>query len=301
MSWISFHIHHKLSFEKLLISHILPLTHYLKDERLIKSMFYIRYWEGGPHIRYRVFKNENISTTKLKEIILSESLYFFNQAEADEEDFDLFFLDYKREIKRYGGIAGVEFAEKNFQDSSESILNLLNKKRDIWDYGLALAFSIQLNLTIIKEFTEDKKESVIFFKSNFKNWLIYSLKLDKINSNDTEEINKVLKFFNNSYDNQSDKINYIVKTIWEEKENDDWLSHWKKCCAEQKSMFHSYKDKINFDLLSSNSLDKKSEIDENSFFLLLNNLTHMSNNRIGIHLRDEAFISYSIMKALNSF
>lgn len=148
MKWHSYHIFiHDMTY------HDQFLTHYLKpllesEKENLEQFFFIRYWQGGPHIRFR-FRSvvpERI-VTKLKETVnrfrlyytpcyqLDKSEYYENhtfdgfQPKEEElywhEDGTFIEIPYEPEIERYGGELAIEHSEKLFQHSSTLALEVL--------------------------------------------------------------------------------------------------------------------------------------------------------------------------------
>ena len=53
-AWLSLHIFRHDELDPLITGHVGPLAARLVDDDLARRFFYLRYWEGGPHVRLRV-------------------------------------------------------------------------------------------------------------------------------------------------------------------------------------------------------------------------------------------------------
>jgi thiopeptide-type bacteriocin biosynthesis protein len=297
LEWISCYIFHNISFEKVLVNLVEPLITFLNDKVLIDEFFYIRYWEKGPHIRLRVLPKRINCKNKIEKLIKSNIENYFNQLQSDIE-FKLEFNNYIHEIQRYGGAATIKITQNHFHDSSKLVLKILKKKIIKWDYSSAISYAIQINLLFIKEIIKDRKDVILYFKLLTKTMFINSVKLDANNLVTKKESEKSLRFFTNSYMNQKKNIDLLVKIIWEEGELDFWMKDWFLACKK-------------FNLLTKDvgSLEPewfefnknlKLSIEKQALWSILDSHIHMNNNRLGIHLRDEAFIAFLIFKGLKS-
>ncbi|WP_327287163.1 lantibiotic dehydratase C-terminal domain-containing protein [Streptomyces sp. NBC_01198] len=54
MSWVSLHAFHHGDLDVLLLDGVRPLVDDLRRAALIDGFFYLRYWDGGPHLRVRL-------------------------------------------------------------------------------------------------------------------------------------------------------------------------------------------------------------------------------------------------------
>lgn len=299
MSWISFHIFHNHSFEKILSELILPMTTYLKDENLISAMFFIRYWEKGSHIRYRLLPSKNCNHEELKEIISAKAKLYFDNLQNSEIKHKLEFNDYIQETQRYGGEESIHIAEKHFQDSSNTSLELIKDNIDNWDYSKAISFALQMHIIFAKQTINDIQKSIQLFESIYKNWLYCSVKLDLEGNTTKHEIEKVVTFFENSYIQQKEILKYLIKTLWQENQESKWIQDWTSSCKELNTLILNNEEVYEFEYSNNQISDLNFTNVEKRKFIVFDSFIHMTNNRLGIHLRDEAFIAYLIIQGLN--
>lgn len=144
MQWTSLHVfyHDQERWDELLV-YIFRIVKE-KFDNPETPFFFIRYWEGGPHLRFRFL---NMST-KDNQIFKSEVNHFFrnypSQYDLDKEKFYYVYqkelnlqtsnlpwypnhsiqtIPYKREVNRYNGNKVMKLSEKQFELSSKYILN----------------------------------------------------------------------------------------------------------------------------------------------------------------------------------
>ena len=102
---------------ELLKTYLLPLVQQLSP----KIFFFIRYSEGGSHLRIRFcFENESSAINHIKKI----NAWIGNLRQKDMIN-RVVFDTYKRETNRYGGIQLIEFAENYFYKDSVFVIKLL--------------------------------------------------------------------------------------------------------------------------------------------------------------------------------
>ncbi|MFV8064335.1 lantibiotic dehydratase C-terminal domain-containing protein [Streptococcus sp. ZY1909104] len=186
--WYNFKIYYYKNQDELLTNMISAYF----DNNSITDFFFIRYWEGGPHIRLRVKKNSSFSEKdfiqkikdymeKVPSVAVINEEYLLKSMEnlALQENIDTHSIDliadnsviiddYLPEIGKYGNV-GIKFAEKEFVYSSHLALLFLNfVNNSIEKKLIAALFSV--NLVLI---TLDKKQMTSFFEYYTSYWSKY--------------------------------------------------------------------------------------------------------------------------------
>lgn len=280
-NWISVYIYFEMSFEKVITDLIKIIVDDLEKNDFISSFFFIRFWENGSHIRLRILPNNQINRDKIITIVTTNSEAYFlkeNQVLLHRIEFS----EYKREIDRYGGYKNIKNAERQFELSSRTVLDLISKNYSTWHYSLAISYAIQMHLFFALCLFGSNYDSIgVFFQKIFANWFYYSLKFDENDKVSEDEINKVKLLFENSYSSQKVKINCMITSLLYTNSENHILSRWFSEC---KVILNSF----------SNNLD-----DVEQPHIIYDSFIHMTNNRLGIHLRDEAFIAYLIFTSID--
>lgn len=191
--WISYHLFmwDITKFDDLLREVFLNF-----ENNKIINYFFIRYWEGGPHIRIRVKQESNV-TNKLVYQCTKRSIdnFFLLSPDSknvylDKNDFylnnftdgikvnpnkmpwykngDIVSIDYIPEIQRYGGINLIQTSEQAFICSSALVKDLLymeptTKKK------LFLLFAV-FNKIAISIFKDNTNDLELFIQNSKKFW-----------------------------------------------------------------------------------------------------------------------------------
>ncbi len=151
-SWVSAHLFFQGNLDRLLTDLVDPLLDELRERRLADRGFFLRYWDGGPHIRLRVLPSCREADAAVRGLIERRALAYFAHSPAPEvlsqEEYlrsareigawegvrptermyannSLHFLPYVPEHHRYGQGASLELVEEHFSTSSELALDLL--------------------------------------------------------------------------------------------------------------------------------------------------------------------------------
>jgi hypothetical protein len=67
--WVSVHIFHHANLDGLLVQAARPLIHELIAAELAQEYFFIRYWEGGPHLRLRILPTTSASHQEIEQFV----------------------------------------------------------------------------------------------------------------------------------------------------------------------------------------------------------------------------------------
>ena len=298
-SWISFHIFYNDDLNKLLWRLLMPFIEELYTSNLISHCFFIRYWEGGSHIRLRILLADN-SSQEWIEKKMTEKLEINNAFKKGEVRVIL--TEYVPELDRYGGVYSINLAEECFEYSSNSILEIFKQNEKDWNYSNAISFAMQMHLLFLKNSGMSDHEILQFLDFLIQVNIPYAIKdVDDIDLG--EKARTILMHFENSYNRQKESIDYVCNTLWtQERETlDGWRTSWSK------NIFSL--------VIRYNNLDLKGVIEAPQWIEMMVNSTvspnclkkwtiwdsyfHMSNNRMGIYQRDEAFIYFAIKKGLD--
>lgn len=301
MNWLSVYIFHNIAFDTLLIEHIEPLIKKLKSKNYSHNAFFIRYWEGGPHIRLRVDVTDTATLETLKSIITNETIAYFDKKE--DPTYSIQFQEYVQELERYGGKKAITIAEHIFVKSSQITLDLLKKNKENWDYSMAISNAMKMHVILIKSVFKTLDASIHFYKTFYINWLQHSIKIREDNTIDPLEIKKTLSYFEQSYTKQKTVIQQLVNNLWEETNHEDWLQDWSLFCAQLDIDITTLAAENAIVFPENISLEAFASVPKKDIpkYVLLDSYIHMTNNRLGIYLRDESFIAFLLLKGFEDF
>ncbi len=296
--WISCYVFHNTDFENVLMNLVKPLVAEFTSKDLVNLFFFVRYWENGPHIRLRMLPSSHIAKTKIIKLLHDKTTSYFKKI---GQDYVIEFNDYINEFQRYGGLDNIEVSQKHFHDSSHTVLNRIFQAEN-WDYSLAISSAIQLHLVFAKQIIRDEEDVTLYFETLYNTVFINSVKLDDNQDASQKEILKVKNFFLESYEKQKDVIEYIVFSIWHDKNVNTHFTNWSFRCAELRKLIEEKQQ--NNKIVAPEWFEFNSElkigIEKQILWCIYDSYIHMTNNRLGVFLRDEAYIVFLILKGLKS-
>jgi len=130
-TWLSAHIFWTGPLDELLRGCVAPVVAYASRQRLATRFFFIRYAEGGPHIRLRLGLASAEAQAELTAYLLAQVADFQRQrppALLAAAPARVSFVPYEPETARYGGPAGLPLAEAFFEASSRAALHWLGSQ-----------------------------------------------------------------------------------------------------------------------------------------------------------------------------
>jgi thiopeptide-type bacteriocin biosynthesis protein len=216
------------------------------------------------------------------------------------------FIEYEPEVERYGGPSGIVIAEEQFELSSRVVLDVI-KESAAWDYERALGAAIQLHLAFAHTFKMDKSESAEFYADIFKGWFAsaygYSEGLSKDEIGQRQEV--TLKAFEEQLNNQKNMLVNYHQMIWEALQDgynfeQEWMNQWisgmkliaRKLTEAQSGNVLQFSNWVKPDKGLSTPAERQ------FLWSIIGSYVHMTNNRLGILNRDEAFLGYIIKNCL---
>ncbi|MFA0962292.1 thiopeptide-type bacteriocin biosynthesis protein [Roseivirga sp. BDSF3-8] len=323
-NWMAAYLYYGEPWEDILSNAVKPFCEQIMKEGLADQFFFIRYWEKGPHIRLR-FKGDPAKMEKdLKPRIIE---YFTNYMEkhpsdrqepewlkeADEErqwypNNRVQFIPYQPEVIRYGGKTGIQVAEQEFMANSKAVLALIDESSG-WDYSRALGAAIQLHLGFSYGLGMDLREMKAFFHRFYTNWLpraYYFFEKD-ISKDEMEKRKKeTLESFDKTWESQKEAITSFFKMVWEAMEEgvefeQEWLNTWIDDMREVKDNLVQLQKQGSLEPPDWYPHKKPDDFEQADFdrWRIYDSYVHMTNNRLGIQNRDEAYLAYLIKQCLD--
>jgi thiopeptide-type bacteriocin biosynthesis protein len=278
--WLALHCHTPEPFEPFLREVIAPAVRLLLEDGTADRWFFIRYWEGGPHIRLRLHVHEDVLAHVL------EGLRRFTAADLVESP-------YEPEYERYGGPAGVAIAERQFELSSRVALELIESEAD-WSYETILGIAIQLHLGFGFAVDVDLSRTRHFLAA-VAGELEY---MQMRRAADPERTRPVLiETFRKSFDAQSEGLVAMHQAVWDALVSgaidDPLLLSWVRGNA-------AIVEELRAALHNGRLLDARQRplTTEAALLDILTSYVHMTNNRLGMRNRDEAFTAYVTARGL---
>jgi thiopeptide-type bacteriocin biosynthesis protein len=159
LKYLSIHIFDN-DLNRLLKEVVFPFIEKVEAKKQAASYFFIRYSEGGNHIRLRLL---TVDEAALRVEIEKYFATFFQNNTIQ-------YIAYAPEIERYGGVNNIAIAEQHFYLSSQTVKCLMSFSEN-WEDNFATGLSLQLQILFVHAvgFSEEKKRD--FFRDYYQNWL----------------------------------------------------------------------------------------------------------------------------------
>jgi hypothetical protein len=329
--WISVHVFYASNANPMLVECVQPLVDRLRRDRLIERYFFIKYWLEGPHVRLRLLPAPGVEADAVRAEVNAALDEFLRRRpalyEADQDGLaDLYkqmflaeygeerwnatygpdgvmpfrpnnsyaYIDYEREFGRYGGLAGVELAEWHFEHSSDLVLRLL-ATTNVHVRTVLLGLSAQVSMMMCGVFLGDERRIADFLEEYRVFW----------ETSYQERSDEYHESFDNSYRKMGAALRDRLHDILRAARGDSgtaltdverrWLTH----CRE-------LRDRVT-ELVAAGQLWFRRRDDDAprpvtdldaALSVLLSSYVHMTNNRLGVSILDEIYLSYLMRSAL---
>lgn len=269
-TWLSLHIYYTGNADELLIQAIAPFISKWKFCFFADSpWFFIRYWEGGSHIRLRLhansFYHEQITSSLSNDLCQFQSTSF--------QVGKVLYVKYDPEISRYGNVESIAWAEQHFAASSTYVLNWLLIRENSSQVTLQ-AVKFHLVLLFCVGLKPDKIIRLCDFFIN--GWLP---KLYRSGFSGDHEKAFWLNQFEQAFLSKKEIVCLAAASFWQELAAEslhDDLAKYMTCSQKVMDQYQT------------------AEFDEFKFQEIISSLMHMTNNRLGIANQEEAYLMYVI-------
>jgi thiopeptide-type bacteriocin biosynthesis protein len=275
-AWLSLHIYFSGDADEFLKRAVAPFIGRWKSYFSPGSpWFFIRYWEGGNHIRLRFhgnpFYHEQIKSSLNNDI--------FNYPNALYKVEKVLTAHYDPEISRYGNEESIAWAEGHFAASSSYILNWLLTIADNRQVTLQ-AIQLHLMLLFCAKLEPGKMIKLCDFFIN--GWLP---KLYRPEIPVEHEKEYWLNHFEHTFSSKKDTICLAANHFWEELAENKLNNNLTEYSARSQEIMNQY---------------QQAEFNELKVQEIISSLIHMTNNRLGIANQEEAYLMYVVKTCIQS-
>jgi len=266
--------------DRLLLEGLGPLVENCLNKGLAQRWFFIRYTEDGAHLRLRFWaREENL------EALQAAVKFAADQAIASGLMSELRWVDYEPEVERYGGPQGLALAEEIFQLSSETALALLRGVSP-GDRPARFGKSLLAMVVLLQIFEGDRRntaEIAAIYGNNYLRALVP----------DPQTLQRWIAMFEQGYERQAGQLAEYVEAAWEALEEGDALTPTLDPYRDQLKL---YRDRL-LDLSKEGKLSGPDGplVDWRSARRwIVPSYAHMMNNRLGVSIQDESYLSVLI-------
>jgi thiopeptide-type bacteriocin biosynthesis protein len=308
--WISLYIYYHQDPTQLLINCLQPLVNDLQRSKLIKHHFFVRYWEGGPHVRFRVLPLPNVEQGELKNAIVGSLKSYLNENPSRAElDLDRYAktsaylsqfelgqtkqfeihgnntireVEYIPEYQSYGGKHAMSAVEQQFSISSKLGLQMLQQEVSP---DRRIGRALFMMLSGLFGFTQNPNQLLNWFTVYNRNWM------PALQPNPEAFVEIFQKRFEKQREHLIQFVDQVIQPI---AKADGLMRQWQMSMAQlNKQLYHvSENQQLEYD---------SQPLPEHDVPLIALNCLHMHNNRIGISLYEEAYLTFLLKEALHAW
>jgi hypothetical protein len=321
--WLTVCLYYNEPWEEFLLQGVKPYVDVVMQAGIADYYYYQRCWDRGPHIKLWFKGNAEVLANILKPNLGEHFRQYFEsrpslrQEPAYPDKFPINAKWYPNDSIQYvenmlrdydfGGPVVYFIAQKQFNASSNIVLESLKNKGKRWTYDDAVSTAMKLHLSFAFATGMDLEEMQFFFERMWQSWEPDST-INAIQFNQKmPSKNKLLSSFQQAYEMQERDLTAFANALWEALENDRNLGQ------------EAYEDWIHRNINVNIELGLVQEADRigeknGGFQLSIKNLAeekaplwklyaefiHQSNNRVGIRGKDEGYLFYVLKNSLKA-
>ncbi|QJB39383.1 hypothetical protein HF324_16550 [Chitinophaga oryzae] len=276
-NWLSVHLFHAGDLNRLLQLLVGPVV-----QQAGCPCFFIRYWEGGPHIRLRLHVAQDRLTEVRRLLESAAQVYFTAYPSCREEEArpaqqllpnDTWqYVPYVPETGRYGNEQTMPLAERQFGFSSAWVLAEINQINP----SNALMQAIRLNLATLQALQETPEQTLDICHRFIQGWLprLYHPQQDK-----AQQQAYFLQRMEERFAFYAPALTSAATALW----NGNMPPALQAFAAGNSHVFTQYR-RLGFQ--------------QEQLGAITGSFLHMGHNRLGVANHDEAYIMYFTRKCL---
>lgn len=329
--WIGIHIFYGANARPMVVECIRPLVDDLTGRGLLDSYFYMNYWMEGPHVRLRL-RPATAGDAPAVRAAAEEAIHRFLTARPALYEMDagfrgelhdmLFKLEYPQggpdellnpdgtpsmqpnnsfryrayepEYGKYGGEEGVAVAEWHFRHSSDLVIDTV-ATMNLHLRPVVLGVASQLMLVMARTFLPDRAGLVRFFDSYHQFWHHAFGGAGFVDNIDYEGM----------YDRMATDLDRRFRPILDAIDHGaqhrlpPLLKGWAAHCAQLRDRVTDLAGRGALTFAYPEGAEPVTVTDpQQALIRVLSPYLHMTNNRMYVTLRDEAYLAYLIGRAL---
>jgi thiopeptide-type bacteriocin biosynthesis protein len=269
--------------DRVLVELVAPLVVAVRGRCLAERYFFVRYGEGGPHIRLRFLGRRDVLVGEVLPLVVRTCRAFALPGGVTPR-----MAPYAPEYERYGGPDGVALAERCFEASSDAAIVLLGGMRP-GDQRARFAQSLFTTLAMAHAFCRDRMEAAAFVREYGTRYLGVIARRDDAHAT-------LRAAFAEGYERQASRVHPYVEECW-----------GRLCRAESLSaaldpwVAHLRELRVAFEGLARAgrlALPDGSPGRHSAMRRIVPSYLHMMNNRVGVGIPHEAYLATVIASAL---
>jgi hypothetical protein len=329
--WQALHVYYAANPHPLLTRCVREVFAELTERDLLDGYFYINYWLEGPHVRMRLKPRRAADTELVTELAerrvreylarrpalydvdtgflgdLYQQLFAMEFSDDEKQDYltddgtmrlrpnnDVARLPYEPEHGKYGGPAGVELAEWHFQHSSDLTIELL-RTNNLHLRPVLLGTAAQLMMVMSAAFLDDTDELAGFLGRYHDFWRSHFAGTDFIADEE----------YATGFADNAERMGALFARVREAVRSGEpdglppHLAGWAAHCRELRGRVAELAraGRLTFGSWDRTRTTVVTDPGE-ALVILLSPYLHMTNNRLHVTIRDEAYLAYLLGRAL---
>jgi hypothetical protein len=328
--WLAMHIYYAASPQPLLTQCVAPLLDELHGDGLLADHFFINYWLEGPHVRLRLrpaapelepevrrraeeavtaFLRRRPALYNVQRGFLSELYNTLFDLELDDieraehvgpdgrmkvrPNNSFAYLPYSPEYGKYGGPAGVELAEWHFRHSSDLVLEAM-RSLNVHLRTVTLGVAAQLMMVMASTFIDETDALTAYLRRYHVFWHRTFAGTDLVGERDYGEDGEPAAGLPERFALIRDAVG-----TGELHRLPQMLASWAAHCRELRDRITSLATGEGLVFRSWDGTHDERVTDPGEAQIrLLSPYLHMTNNRLHITIRDEAYLSAVLARSL---
>ncbi len=259
-TWLSAHLFWEGSLDELLRHCVASLVQYGQRRGWVQQFFFIRYGEGGPHVRLRLRATSVADHARLARLVARRFAAFLRVAGGVGW---VQFVPYRPETTRYGGPQALLLAEAFFEASSAAVLRWLRTQPGLPPAARRLTAALVLHASFAQACWPPVRVQASL-RQFVADWL-------------PRVPGEWLGLFAAQYQCQRPALRTLLG-------QPQPITGWLAAYAQASERLATQLAQV---ALSESQYDE-----------VITSLLHMTNNRLGVANHDEAFVAYLLAEAL---
>lgn len=289
--WLSVHLHFDGSIfgdecDRLLLEVVKPIVACCEARCWSQRWFFVRYSEGGSHVRLRIAASVETLEEKIELLVAdySESSGIVTRVE---------WVPYEPELERYGGTLGVALAEYQFIASSRTALDLIGDwraQRD-GDRRVRLGKALLAMLVQLHAFSLSRARATTLAEA-YHNGYLHRVVRHSTN------VTAYRRAFDAALGPQEARLVAYVNEAWCQLDNVDNIpASLRHLAVAVRDVAERLKD-----LQRDRELALRQKVPttwDDAIALLIPSYLHMTNNKLGIDLSEESYLGHILLHSLS--
>ncbi len=284
-AWTATSLYYEQPWENFLAKSLKPFAASISQTGIAERYYFERSQETGPHIKLFVRSPSPVMKSVIWPNILEHFCGYFELQPADRKRWSndgpvsaIRESAYLGEESAYGGLQGLQVAQRHYEASSNEALERMSTKNNKWTQNDAYLAAIEMNLSMTYMLGMDLGEAAAFFEFL---WISTACEKQQVR-------------FQTSYAARELAINDLVQLSWTRLSaigdlSEDVFGRWLQTC-----LYTGY------DFKTLERMGLLNGLPENGLWEVYGQLIEKTNNRLGVEGVIQSFLFYLLHRTLHT-